>query len=71
VDPDGMDIWIGDILYSANMSSEDENYDDFSKMAINALNEIYQTAEGKLMLDDLISKYICINFLWSCNRELS
>ncbi len=64
VDPDGRDIWIGDILYSANMSSEDEDYDDFSKMAINALNEIYQTAEGKLMLDDLISKdiYVSISY---------
>jgi hypothetical protein len=58
VDPEGKDIWIGDIIYSANMSSDNDDYDDFSKKVINALNEIYQTAEGKLMLDDLISKDI-------------
>lgn len=70
VDPDGMDIWIGLILYSANMSSEDEDYDDFSKMAINALNEIYQTAEGKLMLDDLISKDIYVSVSYGYETEI-
>lgn len=59
IDPDGRDIWIGDILYSANMSSE--GYDDFSKRAIIALNEIYQTDEGRLMLDFLISSDMFVN----------
>ena len=62
VDPDGREIWIGDILYSANMSSD--GYDDFSKKAISALNELYKTAEGKLMLDDLITKDISV-FIYS------
>ena len=59
VDPDGRDLWIGEILYSAKMSSN--GYDDFTKKAIDALNELYATAEGQLMLDALISKDIVVN----------
>ncbi len=69
VDPDGEDIWIGDILYSANMSSDGDGYDDFSKKAIDALNEIYSTAEGKLMLDDLISKDINVSIYFGFETE--
>ena len=38
VDPEGKDIWIGDIIYSANMSSDNDDYDDFSLMSLKIFN---------------------------------
>lgn len=67
VDPDGMDIWIingaESFQYTAGMSSD--GYEGFSKQAITSLNEIYQTDEGKLMLDFLVDADIIVEISYA------
>ncbi len=52
VDPDGGKIKIsGNIIYSPNMKSD--GCDDFDKTAIDALNHLYSSEEGALMINKL------------------
>jgi RHS repeat-associated protein len=71
IDPDGMDIWIingaNSFQYTVGMSPD--GYEGFSKQAITSLNEIYQTDEGKLMLDFLVDADIVVEISYAYVTE--
>ena len=59
VDPDGKDVWLpGGDLYSPNMKTEGYNHED--AVTIQALNEIYKSEEGKLMIDEICNSNISV-----------